>query len=150
MLHHLPHNSRRLLGCSGCCSSPQLLPLQSPSCSLIDCLTSLSYSLERDKGKARNASDGNTYRLVVTVQLATVNICAALQIRFCKKKLGRLGVDGMQVGRTGQHGYHAQNDLFDTLHWTPALRGLLIHCGIIPWGVQYGYAHVSIRVNCCQ
>lgn len=44
-----------------------------------------------------------------------------------KQGLGKK-VEGV---RTCKHGYDAQDDLLDALHWTPTLRGLFIMCGIV-------------------
>lgn len=49
--------------------------------------------------------------------------------------------------RTSKHGYHAQNDLFDTLNGTPTFGSLFIHGWVVSWGVEDGYTDGTVRVN---
>lgn len=49
--------------------------------------------------------------------------------------------------RTGEHGYDAQEDLFDALDGTPALGGLLVHGRVVSWGMEDGYADGAVWVD---
>lgn len=60
----------------------------------------------------------------------------------------RCRVLGTSGGLTRQHRDHTQQDLLNTLHWTPSLARRLVRIGIISWGMQDGNAHVSRSIDC--
>jgi len=77
----------------------------------------------------RFSDDPLVFRIVVPIELATVNVRTTLEVRF------------------GEHRNDAQKHLLDALDGAPPFRGLLVHQWVVARGVQNGDADVAIWVD---
>lgn len=89
----------------------------------------------------------DTHRFVVAIELAAIDVGAALQVGFCRRDQQGCMWDADDYWRTCEHGYDAENDLFDALNGTPTFGCLFVHGRIISRGVEDGYADGTVRVN---
>lgn len=111
--------------------------------------------------------------MIVPVELAAVDVCTALQIRFCwvvfggrpgqqtsgvGVGVGALANRAMRYGEGGnkkrvkeracEHRNHAQENLLYALDGAPAFRGLFVHQRVVARVVQDRNADVAVWVDC--
>jgi hypothetical protein len=77
----------------------------------------------------RFSDDPLVFRIIVPIELATVNVRATLEVRF------------------SEHRNDAEKDLLDALDGAPPFRCLLVHQRVVARGVQNGDADVAIWVD---